>query len=147
MSGRGKQWFYGANQANDPIVTRLHPRSDKLQVVAMYHTADDEGRTFWAIPGDLPKPGEPEPGMVVKKVKDAFYKEAMIHVARHTSKEAAKDPSRAAQAGLLAVSSVQPGTLSQRGSIVGRSLTVRFRACAAAMIVVSSASLGLDELA
>ena len=36
---------------------------------------------------------------------------------------------------------------SQRGSIVGRNFTVRFRACAAAMMVVSSASLGEEELA
>ena len=91
VRGRGKLWRYGANQASDSIVTRHHPRNDKLQVVMTKrslpgtkkpHGAQDQQSGFWAIPGDMggvftdkEDPTRAQP----KKVKRAFEAEAMEH--------------------------------------------------------------------
>ena len=54
MRGRGLLGKWGPNHAADPIVTRFHPLSGQLQMVAVQR--HDTGR--WAIPGGMVDAGE-----------------------------------------------------------------------------------------
>jgi len=68
LRGRGLLGKWGANHAADPIVTRFHPESGQLQVVAIQR--NDTGQ--WAIPGGMVDPGE----NVSVTVKREFTEEA-----------------------------------------------------------------------
>lgn len=68
LQGRGLLGKWGANHAADPIVTRFHPRTGQLQVVAIQRK--DTGQ--WAIPGGMVDPGE----NVSVTVKREFTEEA-----------------------------------------------------------------------
>merc|ERR1719335_375105 len=68
LGGRGLLGKWGANHAADPIVTRFHPETGKLQVVAIKRK--DTGQ--WAIPGGMVDPGE----SVSVTVKREFTEEA-----------------------------------------------------------------------
>ena len=67
MKGRGLLGKWGPNHAADPIVTRLHPESGKLQMVAIERKDTGE----WAIPGGMVDPGE----QVSATVKREFEEE------------------------------------------------------------------------
>jgi ADP-ribose pyrophosphatase len=54
ISGRGALGKWGPNYAADPIVTRFHPRTNQLQVVAIQRK--DTGA--WALPGGMVDAGE-----------------------------------------------------------------------------------------
>ena len=54
LKGRGLLGKWGPNQAADPIVTRYHPKTDQLQVVAILRK--DTG--LWALPGGMVDAGE-----------------------------------------------------------------------------------------
>ena len=68
LQGRGLLGKWGANHAADPIVTRFHPTTGQLQVVAIQRK--DTGQ--WAIPGGMVDPGE----NVSVTVKREFTEEA-----------------------------------------------------------------------
>ena len=68
MRGRGLLGKWGPNQAADPIVTRYHPDTNKLQVVAIRRK--DTGQ--WAIPGGMVDDGE----AVSATVRREFIEEA-----------------------------------------------------------------------
>ena len=68
LAGRGLLGKWGANHAADPIVTRFHPQTGQLQVVAIQRK--DTGQ--WAIPGGMVDPGE----NVSVTVKREFTEEA-----------------------------------------------------------------------
>ena len=88
VQGRGRLWRFGANHATDAIVTRHHPRNDKLQVVMIKRTHPGTKKTrdsqeqqsgFWAIPGDMLSVEDDPLTAQPKKVKRAFEAEAMEH--------------------------------------------------------------------
>ena len=54
MCGQGLLGKWGANQAADPIVTRLQPGTARLQVVVILRK--DTG--VWALPGGMVDDGE-----------------------------------------------------------------------------------------
>ena len=68
LAGRGLLGKWGSNHAADPIVTRFHPVSGKLQVVAIQRKDTKQ----WAIPGGMVDPGE----AVSVTVKREFTEEA-----------------------------------------------------------------------
>ena len=68
LGGRGLLGRWGPNQAADPIVTRDHPTSGKLQVVAIWRK--DTG--VWALPGGMVNDGD----TVSVVVRREFKKEA-----------------------------------------------------------------------
>ena len=68
LRGRGLLGKWGPNQAADPIVTRYHPDTNKLQVVAIRRK--DTGQ--WAIPGGMVDDGE----AVSATVRREFIEEA-----------------------------------------------------------------------
>jgi ADP-ribose pyrophosphatase len=68
MRGRGLLGKWGPNHAADPIVTRLHPSTRKLQVVAIQRK--DTGA--WALPGGMVDAGE----VVSQTVRREFTEEA-----------------------------------------------------------------------
>ena len=53
LRGRGLLSKWGPNHAADPVVTRVHPYTGKLQMIARKRT--DTGD--WSIPGAMFKPG------------------------------------------------------------------------------------------
>jgi ADP-ribose pyrophosphatase len=55
LAGRGLLGKWGPNHAADPIVTRLHPTTNQLQMVAI-ERADQPG--VWALPGGMVDEGE-----------------------------------------------------------------------------------------
>ena len=55
LAGRGLLGKWGPNHAADPIVTRLHPQTNQLQMVAV-ERQDEKG--VWAIPGGFVDAGE-----------------------------------------------------------------------------------------
>ena len=71
MRGRGLLGKWGPNHAADPIVTRFHPQTGRLQMVAIKRR--DTG--LWAIPGGMVDPGE----HVTATVRREFEEEAMAH--------------------------------------------------------------------
>eukprot|EP00808_Paulinella_micropora_P004560 g1466.t1 len=54
IRGRGVLWKWGPNNAADPIVTRINPTSQAVEMVAIQRR--DNGN--WAIPGGFVDPGE-----------------------------------------------------------------------------------------
>lgn len=54
LTGRGLLGKWGANQAGDPVVTRIHPTSGALEILLIQRK--DNGQ--WAIPGGMQDPGE-----------------------------------------------------------------------------------------
>ena len=60
MRGRGLLGKWGPNHAADPIVTRFHPQTGQLQMVAIKRK--DTGD--WAIPGGMVDAGEKVPTAV-----------------------------------------------------------------------------------
>lgn len=54
LADRGLLGKWGPNHAADPIVTRYHPTTGQLQVVAIQRK--DTGQ--WALPGGMVDPGE-----------------------------------------------------------------------------------------
>ena len=68
MAGRGLLGQWGPNHAADPIVTRIHPGSGRLQMVAIQRKDTKE----WAIPGGMVDAGE----TVSQTVKREFMEEA-----------------------------------------------------------------------
>ena len=68
MSSRGLLGVWGPNHAADPIVTRYHPTTHQLQMVAIRRK--DTGD--WAIPGGMVDPGE----AVSVTVRREFIEEA-----------------------------------------------------------------------
>ena len=54
IKGRGLLGKWGANHAADPIVTRFHPVTAKLQVVVIERVDTH----IWALPGGMVDPGE-----------------------------------------------------------------------------------------
>ena len=68
IAGRGLLGKWGPNHAADPIVTRYHPTTGALQVVAIQRK--DTGQ--WALPGGMVDPGE----AVSITVKREFTEEA-----------------------------------------------------------------------
>ena len=68
LAGRGLLGKWGPNQAADPIVTRYHPTSGKLQVVAIQRKDTRQ----WAIPGGMVDDGE----AVSATVRREFEEEA-----------------------------------------------------------------------
>ena len=68
MSDRGLLGKWGSNHAADPIVTRFHPESGQLQVVAIQR----KDTLQWAIPGGMVDAGE----AVSVTVKREFTEEA-----------------------------------------------------------------------
>ena len=54
LCGRGKLGKWGPNEAVDPIVTRFHPRTNRLQVVVVRRKDTHE----WALPGKMVERGE-----------------------------------------------------------------------------------------
>ena len=50
LAGRGLLGKWGPNHAADPIVTRLHPTTNQLQVVVVKRT---DGSDEWSLPGVL----------------------------------------------------------------------------------------------
>ena len=69
LAGRGLLGKWGPNHAADPIVTRLHPATNQLQMVAI-ERKDMPGQ--WAIPGGMVDEGE----LVSVAVKREFIEEA-----------------------------------------------------------------------
>ena len=69
LAGRGLLGKWGPNHAADPIVTRLHPQTNQLQMVAI-ERQDDNG--VWAIPGGFVDKGE----TVSDAVRREFVEEA-----------------------------------------------------------------------
>ena len=68
LCGRGLLGRWGSNHAADPIVTRYHPTSGQLQVVAIQR----KDTAQWAIPGGMVDDGEP----VSQTVRREFEEEA-----------------------------------------------------------------------
>merc|ERR1719424_272131 len=68
LRGRGLLGKWGPNHAADPIVTRFHPESGQLQVVAIQR----KDTLQWAIPGGMVDAGE----AVSVTVKREFTEEA-----------------------------------------------------------------------
>ena len=60
LTGRGLLGKWGPNHAADPIVTRFHPQTGQLQMVAIKRK--DTGD--WAIPGGMVDAGEKVPTAV-----------------------------------------------------------------------------------
>jgi|GEM_PF-3926587 len=54
MTGRGLLGKWGANQAGDPVVTRLNPETKMLEILLIQRKDNHE----WAIPGGMQDPGE-----------------------------------------------------------------------------------------
>ena len=54
IRGRGLLGRWGPNHAADPIVTRFHPRTGQLQMMAIFREDTD----CWAIPGGMVKAGD-----------------------------------------------------------------------------------------
>ena len=71
MRGRGLLGKWGPNHAADPIVTRFHPQTGQLQMVAIKRK--DTGD--WAIPGGMVDDGE----MVGVTLRREFTEEAGGH--------------------------------------------------------------------
>ena len=71
MNGRGLLGKWGPNHAADPIVTRLHPQTNQLQMVAI-ERSDTEG--IWAIPGGFVDEGEHVSATVMRE----FIEEAGV---------------------------------------------------------------------
>ena len=68
MIGRGLLGKWGPNQAADPIVTRFHPDTGRLQVVVILRKDVNE----WALPGGMVDPGE----LITLTLKREFLEEA-----------------------------------------------------------------------
>ena len=68
MAGRGLLGTWGPNHAADPIVTRINPYTQRLQMVAVQRRDTKE----WAIPGGMVDAGE----TVSQTVKREFMEEA-----------------------------------------------------------------------
>jgi len=68
LRGRGLLGKWGANQAADPIVTRFHPQTSQMQMVAIKRKDTGE----WGIPGGMVDDGE----LVSATVKREFKEEA-----------------------------------------------------------------------
>lgn len=66
LAGRGLLGKWGSNHAADPIVTRFHPTSGQLQVVAIQRK--DTGQ--WAIPGGMVDAGESVSVTVKREFKE-----------------------------------------------------------------------------
>ena len=73
MKGRGTLGKWGPNHAADPIVTRFHPVSGKLQFAAVMRK--DTGD--WAIPGGMVDAGE----VATKTLINEFKEEACSDIA------------------------------------------------------------------
>ena len=58
LAGRGSLGKWGPNRAADPIVTRWHPQTNQLQVVAIQRKETGE----WALPGGAASPPPRQPG-------------------------------------------------------------------------------------
>ena len=71
LAGRGVLGQWGPNHAADPIVTRLHPQTNQLQMVAI-ERSDTEG--IWAIPGGFVDEGEHVSATVMRE----FIEEAGV---------------------------------------------------------------------
>eukprot|EP00300_Choanocystis_sp_HF-7_P009064 c16247_g1_i4.p1 GENE.c16247_g1_i4~~c16247_g1_i4.p1 ORF type:complete len:229 (+),score=24.63 c16247_g1_i4:1-687(+) len=69
MRGRGLLGKWGPNHAADPIVTRMNPITNSLEMVAIQRTDTFE----WAIPGGMVDAGE----QVSQTLKREFGEEAM----------------------------------------------------------------------
>ena len=70
LRGRGTLGKWGPNHAADPIVTRLHPQTNQLQMVAIERT---DSRNIWALPGGFVDDGE----AVSVTVKREFAEEVL----------------------------------------------------------------------
>ena len=68
MAGRGLLGKWGPNHAADPIVTRINPYTQRLQMVAVQRRDTKE----WAIPGGMVDAGE----TVSQTIKREFMEEA-----------------------------------------------------------------------
>lgn len=73
LEGRGLLGKWGANHAADPIVTRIHPETGTLQMIAIRRKDSGE----WAIPGGMVDFGEALSGTLSRELtEEALGKEA-----------------------------------------------------------------------
>ena len=70
LAGRGLLGKWGPNHAADPIVTRWHPSTNKLQVVVVKR---QDGTDEWSLPGRLIREGE----TMAKALREAFEPRAV----------------------------------------------------------------------
>ena len=66
LTGRGLLGRWGANLAADPVVTRLHPGSGELEMIAIYRHDCHQ----WAIPGGMVDRGEKISGTLARELAE-----------------------------------------------------------------------------
>jgi ADP-ribose pyrophosphatase len=127
LRGRGLLGKWGPNHAADPIVTRHHPETGKLQMVAIQRKDTEQ----WAIPGGMVDDGE----AVSATLRREFTEEAgniedsdaraqfKVQVAGAHSLAATRRTPSPLPAGRSPSSPAPPCTRSQRSSSPGRRST------------------------
>lgn len=58
IRGRGLLGRWGANQAADPIITRVNPATGRVEALLIRRAGKVDGREQWAIPGGMVDEGE-----------------------------------------------------------------------------------------
>ena len=79
LAGRGLLGRWGPNAAVDPIVTRLHPQTNRLQVVVVKRPNSHE----WGLPGSFRKIGVP----LGKALRNAFEPKAVNFLGQKDEQE------------------------------------------------------------
>jgi ADP-ribose pyrophosphatase YjhB (NUDIX family) len=77
LRGRGLLGRWGRNQAGDPLLTRIHPQTGRLQVLVIQRK--DSGQ--WALPGGMVDEGEEIAATVARELSEETSAELEFHQA------------------------------------------------------------------